>query len=344
MNRLAGAALIAPVINYWWSGLPANVSKAAFKQQLYADKWAVTVAHYFPWLTHWWNTQKWFPGSSVIVHSLDLFSPPDRVLLPKFDARGHYVIILSGIPNICVSSADSILALIFIFYCAALKKIMKTLEITKSIVYDHQAWRNRIYAAEQHRLETADDDDDDDDCPPLQLNGWCASCATNLFIWSSHSPKFPFITCTDHMMEVSCALGIQSYGLQSHILHSTHFCPEHPLGLHTSAYSLVLGNFDFQVAQIRQQGEFYSLHRDMIVGFGRWDFAPMDLDNPFPHNEGSVHLWQGDTDWVVPAEPQRYIAGQLPWIRYHEVPGAGHMFLLAEDFAESIIKELLIAE
>ncbi|KAL5976353.1 hypothetical protein ACLOJK_020684 [Asimina triloba] len=96
MNRLAGAALISPVVNFWWPGLPANVSNIAYKQQLNADKWAVTVAHYFPCLTHWWNTQKWFPGSSVIAHSLDVFSPPDRTFMPAFNAREHYVRILSG--------------------------------------------------------------------------------------------------------------------------------------------------------------------------------------------------------------------------------------------------------
>ncbi|KAL5976356.1 hypothetical protein ACLOJK_020687 [Asimina triloba] len=188
MNRLAGAVLIAPVANFWWPGLPANLSKAAYKQHLDSDKWAISVAHYFPWLTHWWNTQKWFPGCSVIARSLDIFSPPDRALLTRFNAREHHA------------------------------------------------------------------------------------------------------------------------------------------------------------AQVRQQGEFESLHRDLIVGFGSWEFAPMDLDNPFPNNRGSVHLWHGDTDWIAPVEPQRYIAEKLPWIRYHEVPGAGHIFVLADDFADSVVKALLLGD
>ncbi|XP_058107165.1 uncharacterized protein LOC131250833 [Magnolia sinica] len=187
-HRLAGATLLTPVVNYWWPGLPANVSRVGYKQQLVQDKWAVGVAHYFPWLTYWWNTQNWFPGSSVIAQSLDIFSPQDRDLLPKFQAREHYV------------------------------------------------------------------------------------------------------------------------------------------------------------AQIRQQGNFESLHRDMIVGFGTWEFAPMDLDNPFPKNEGSVHLWQGDQDWIVPVGPQRYIAKQLPWIHYHELAGAGHMFPIADGFGDSIVKALLLGE
>lgn len=94
--------------------------------------------------------------------------------------------------------------------------------------------------------------------------------------------------------------------------------------------------------QVRQQGEFESLFRDLIVGFGKWEFSPLELENPFPNNEGSVHLWQGDEDKLVPVVPQRYIAQQLPWIHYHELPGAGHLFLLADGIADAVIKELLI--
>lgn len=78
--------------------------------------------------------------------------------------------------------------------------------------------------------------------------------------------------------------------------------------------------------QATLQGVFESLHRDLMIGFGKWEFDPMDLENPFPNNEGSVHLWQGDEDIMVPSSLQRYIAQRLPWINYHEVPGAGHLF------------------
>ena len=94
----------------------------------------------------------------------------------------------------------------------------------------------------------------------------------------------------------------------------------------------------------RQQGEFESLHRDLNVGFGAWEFSPMDLENPFPNNEGSVHLWQGDEDRLVPVTLQQYIAQQLPWIHYHEVPGAGHLFPHANGMGETIIKAVLIGE
>nr|GMD02333.1 Abhydrolase_6 domain-containing protein [Ipomoea batatas] len=58
--------------------------------------------------------------------------------------------------------------------------------------------------------------------------------------------------------------------------------------------------------QVNQQGDFESLHRDLIVGLGKWEFDPMDLENPFPNNEGSVHLWQGDEDGLVPVTLQRH--------------------------------------
>ncbi|XP_068658529.1 uncharacterized protein [Aristolochia californica] len=184
-HRLAGAALIAPVINYWWPGLPANVSQEGFDKQLEPDKWAVRVAHYAPWLTHWWNTQKWFPASSVVAHSPYIISTHDKELFSRFEARKQYEM------------------------------------------------------------------------------------------------------------------------------------------------------------QITQQGKFVSLFHDMNIGFGSWEFSPTDLKTPFPNNEGSVHLWHGDDDLIVPVGPQRYIAEKLPWIHYHEVTGAGHMFLLADGFGDSIVKSLI---
>lgn len=187
-HRLAGAALLGPVGNYWWPGFPANVSKAAWNEQLLPDKWAVGVAHYLPWLTYWWNTQKWFPASSVITQNPAIFSPGDVKVLHKFLARGHYM------------------------------------------------------------------------------------------------------------------------------------------------------------GQIVQQGEYNSLHRDMLVGFGTWEFDPMDLSNPFPDSEGAVHLWHGAEDRIVPAIMSRYISQKLGWIRYHEVPDAGHMLPLVDGMADAIVASLLVGD
>lgn len=34
------------------------------------------------------------------------------------------------------------------------------------------------------------------------------------------------------------------------------------------------------------------------------EFSPIDLQNPFPNGEGSVHIWQGDKDLAVPESLQ----------------------------------------
>ncbi|KAB2594979.1 hypothetical protein D8674_030429 [Pyrus ussuriensis x Pyrus communis] len=190
-HRLAGAALIAPVINYWWPGLPANLSSYAYKKQPPQDQWAVRVAHYIPWLTYWWNTQKFFPSSSVVS------GKPENVF-----SRQDWEIIRNG----------------------------------------------KVSRSEKHR------------------------------------------------------------------------------------------------AHVTQQGEAESIFRDMIVGFGSWEFGPTDLKNPFASNERSVHLWQGDEDKLVPVELQRYIAEKLPWIHYHEVPGGGHLLPAADGMSEVILRALLIRE
>ncbi|KAF8042895.1 hypothetical protein BT93_A1275 [Corymbia citriodora subsp. variegata] len=186
-QRLAGAVLLAPVVNYWWPGFPANLSNEAYYRQFQQDQWTLRVAHYTPWLTYWWNTQKWFPASSVVARHPGIFSPPDKALLSKIRPRGH-------------------------------------------------------------------------------------------------------------------------------------------------------------AAQARQQGEYETLHRDMMVGFGTWEFDPMDLENPFPNGKGSVHLWQGDDDLLVPVTLQRFIAHRLPWIKYHELPQSGHVFPYADSMCDAIVKTLLVGE
>ncbi|KAL8204974.1 hypothetical protein R6Q57_010597 [Mikania cordata] len=188
-HRLAGAALIAPVVNYWWRGLPSNLSQQAFATQFLQDQWSLRVAHYLPSLTYWWNTQKLFPILTVIAHSPDILSRQDRELVPIFTAG---------------------------------------------------------------------------------------------------------------------RAGIEE--------------------------------------QVRHQGEYESIHRDLNIGFGSWEFDPSEIENPFPENEGSVHIWMGDEDILVPVMLQRYIAQQLPWVKYHELTGAGHMFPYANGNSDAILKALLVGE
>ncbi|XP_047308618.1 uncharacterized protein LOC124912104 [Impatiens glandulifera] len=187
-HRLAGAVLLAPVVNYWWPSFPANLSKAAYYEQLPQDQWAVGIGHYAPWLTYWWNTQNLFPASSVIAHSTAVLSRRDFELMPKLSSRIEYQ------------------------------------------------------------------------------------------------------------------------------------------------------------AQVRQQGEYETLHRDIMIGFGKWEFDPMELENPFTNHETTVHLWHGDEDKIVPISLQKYIAQKLPWIHYHELKGAGHMFPHDDGMIDGIIKQLLTGE
>jgi pimeloyl-ACP methyl ester carboxylesterase len=96
--------------------------------------------------------------------------------------------------------------------------------------------------------------------------------------------------------------------------------------------------------QSRQQGEHESLHRDMMVGFGKWSWSPLELENPFPAGEGKVHLWHGAEDLIVPVGMSRYISQSLPWVRYHELPASGHLFPLADGMPDVILKSLLLGD
>ncbi|GMY23436.1 4,5:9,10-diseco-3-hydroxy-5,9,17-trioxoandrosta-1(10),2-diene-4-oate hydrolase-like [Fagus crenata] len=188
-QRIAGATLLAPIINYWWQGLSPNLSTEAYYKQLSQDQWTLRVVHYIPWLTYLWNTQKWFPALSAVPGNPDIFSRNDLEIMSK-----------------------------------------------------------KVIGPQIHK------------------------------------------------------------------------------------------------AHITQQGEFESLHRTLLVGFGNWEFSPIDLENPLPNNEGSVHLWQGDEDKLVDVKLQRFIAKKLPWIQYHELSGAGHFFPYAVGMSKVIINTLLFGE
>ena len=111
----------------------------------------------------------------------------------------------------------------------------------------------------------------------------------------------------------------------------------------------VLCDFCLQ-PQIRQQGEHECLHRDMMVGFGKWSWSPLQLENPFADADdgqegaGKVHLWHGAEDLIVPVSLSRYISEKLPWVVYHELPKSGHLFPLADGMADTIVKSLLLGD
>ncbi|CAN1252219.1 hypothetical protein LINPERPRIM_LOCUS7952 [Linum perenne] len=183
-HRLAGVALVAPFVHYWWPCLPADLSKLGLQKLLPMDRRTFYVAHYAPWMFHWWMSQKWFPSLSMIRGSID----------------------------------------------------------------------------------------------------------------------------TTHMASLMSKFLLSETSIQE---------------------------------KIRQQGIHESLHRDILAGYAKWEFDPMDLTNPFPNNEGSVHIWQGSEDRIIPREINRYLAEKIPWIRYHEVEDVGHLFITKEEHLETVLRALV---
>ncbi|KAK9279590.1 hypothetical protein L1049_013269 [Liquidambar formosana] len=119
--------------------------------------------------------------------------------------------------------------------------------------------------------------------------------------------------------------------------HKEVFCEED-----LDLYKKLSGTSSFGEGEMGQQNVYESLNRDMVVGFGNWEFDPMDVSNPFPNDEGSVHIWQGYKDKMVPRQLNHYISQKLPWIRYHEVPNGGHLMFFDSTLCEAILRELLV--
>jgi len=95
-------------------------------------------------------------------------------------------------------------------------------------------------------------------------------------------------------------------------------------------------------AKATRQGTYESLCRDATILFGRWEFDPTEMRNPFPDGEGVVSIWQGYEDRIVQVEIQRHVARRLPWVRYHEHPEAGHALPDMDGVGDEIVRELLL--
>ncbi|CAA0824291.1 alpha/beta-Hydrolases superfamily protein [Striga hermonthica] len=186
-HRLSGVALVVPLTNFWWPCFPDKLFRDALNGLLVAQRWTYRVAHYAPWLVHWWMTQSWLPSLSSLVGKPDPFSRSDLEILEQLASKA----------------------------------------------------------------------------------------------------------------------------------------PTPGQGMET------------------QQGLHESLHRDLMVAFGKWDFDPTDIRNPFVDGEGHVDMWVGHEDKVFPFELARYLSRQIPWIRYHEVADAGHLLIYKETNCEAIFRELV---
>ncbi|XAR60129.1 Triacylglycerol lipase [Bertholletia excelsa] len=78
-HRLAGVALVVPMINYNWPSLPRHLTKDDYRKNL--SRWTLWVTRYAPGLLHWWLTQKIFPSSSVLDRNPTFFSNKDLEVL-----------------------------------------------------------------------------------------------------------------------------------------------------------------------------------------------------------------------------------------------------------------------
>lgn len=100
----------------------------------------------------------------------------------------------------------------------------------------------------------------------------------------------------------------------------------------------------FSKSKIGKRRVFDSLRNDFIVAFGKWDFDPLELQNPYGEKGKCIHIWQGYEDKVVPCEIQRYIAKRLSWISYHEVPDGGHLLVYDSAVCDAVLRSLLLGE
>jgi len=84
--RLAGAAMVVPIINYWWPSFPAELSRQAFKRLVVPEQRTLWIAHNIPSLLYLWMTQRWFPSSAAAMHHPEIFSKNDMEVLHKMMA------------------------------------------------------------------------------------------------------------------------------------------------------------------------------------------------------------------------------------------------------------------
>ena len=88
--RIAGAAMMAPVVNHWWSGFPADLAAEVYNKQEVGDQWALRVSHHAPGILHWWMEQSWLPTSTVVAGTTPLPNKRDAEIRTKLKADGTF--------------------------------------------------------------------------------------------------------------------------------------------------------------------------------------------------------------------------------------------------------------
>ncbi|KAG5515772.1 hypothetical protein RHGRI_036728 [Rhododendron griersonianum] len=478
---LAGASLVVPGVNYWWHGIPANISREAFNTLLGQDQWTFRIAHYAPWLFNWWMTQKWFPSLSMMAGNMAVFCDPDLEILKelskkpsvgqeKIRQQGMYeslfrdIVIAYGnwefgpldltnplpenegsvhiwqgyddkiIPRMFTEAAAVLGVGVLLWAFQAIRPpppkicgskggpkvtspriklsdgrhlayevrgvpkenakykviVVHGFDSSKHIylplsqelidelgifivTYDRAGYGDsdpnpkRSVKSEAYDVEELADQMQLEKC--FHRNQNSSSCFQTIvrrlagaalivpainFWW----PSFPSELCESEYKKQpkkdQWKLRIAHYvpGLLYWWMTLKWF----PSCSIMARDPIIFNKRDFEILKkmlqvpnpnehkIRQQGEFESLFKDLMVGFGSWEFDPMELENPFPHNEGAVQLWQGREDKLVPVELQRFVAKKLPWIKYHEVPDGGHLIVHDNGLCESIFKALLLKQ
>ncbi|KAF3340819.1 hydrolase, alpha/beta fold family protein [Carex littledalei] len=89
-QRLDGAVLMAPVINYWWPGFPPELASESYNKQEVGDQWALRVAYYAPNILHWWMEQSWLPNSTAIKGTTYLPNKRDAEIQKRRIADGSH--------------------------------------------------------------------------------------------------------------------------------------------------------------------------------------------------------------------------------------------------------------
>jgi len=99
--RLAGAAMVVPIINYWWPSFPAELSRQAFKRLVVPEQRTLWIAHNIPSLLYLWMTQRWFPSSAAAMHHPEIFSKHDMEVLQKMMAMSKTIEVNHSLRDKC---------------------------------------------------------------------------------------------------------------------------------------------------------------------------------------------------------------------------------------------------
>ncbi|XP_047089236.1 uncharacterized protein LOC124701235 [Lolium rigidum] len=89
-ERIAGAAMMAPVVNHWWPSFPADLAAEVYNKQEVGDQWALRVSHHAPGILHWWMDQSWLPTSTVVAGTTPLPNKRDANIRNMIKADGTF--------------------------------------------------------------------------------------------------------------------------------------------------------------------------------------------------------------------------------------------------------------